>query len=123
MAYNMGSDNYSSTLTGIKNALLPIFVLSLLEIRPMYVSEMVSIMERESGGTFTTAYPYDVIFRLTENEYMIPEKKRQVDGRRRQLYAISDEGREYLEEIKKEFQNYMGGIDRIWDYIKSAKSE
>ncbi len=123
LAYKKGSDNFNASLSTIKNVLLPMFMLSLLEIRPMYVSEMVSILERESGGTFSTTYPYDVVFRLTEYEYMIPDKKMQVDGRRRQMYTISEEGRKYLKEIKKEYDEYINGIELVWNFIESVKSD
>lgn len=124
LAYKNNSlDNSNSSLSNIKKALLPMFILALLEVRPMYVSEIVSILEKESGGIYTTTYPYDIVFRLTENEYMIPVKKAQKDGRRRQLYTISKEGEIYLEEMKTEYKRYMKGIDLIWDFIDKNKQD
>ena len=89
----------------------------------MYVSEMVSIIENESDGVSQVSYPYDVVFRLTENDYMIPTKKEQRDGRRRQLYTISDKGRLYLQELKTLYENSMKSIDNLWKYIDDNKQD
>lgn len=124
MAYKYNSsDNPNASLSNIKKVLLPMFILALLEVRPMYVSEIVAILEKESGGIYTTSYPYDIVFRLTENEYMIPVKKTQKDGRRRQLYTISKEGQVYLKEMKEEYKKYINGIELLWNFIELNKDD
>lgn len=121
MAYKKPIDDQNSAVSSLKKALTPMFMLALLEVRPMYINEMVSIMESESDGTYAMSYPYDVVFRLTENDYMIPTKKEQRDGRRRQLYTISDKGKAYLLELKESYDRYMSNIDNIWKYIDENK--
>lgn len=123
LAYKKSTDENNSEILGFKKSLTPMFMLALLEVRPMYVSEMVSIIENESDGVSQVSYPYDVVFRLTENDYMIPTKKEQRDGRRRQLYTISDKGRLYLQELKTLYENSMKSIDNLWKYIDDNKQD
>lgn len=121
MAYKKPIDEKNSAVPSLKKALTPMFMLALLEVRPMYVNEMISIMESESDGIYAMSYPYDVVFRLTENDYMIPIKKEKRDGRRRQIYTISNKGKAYLLELKESYNNYMSSVDNIWKYIDENK--
>jgi len=121
LAYKLPLEEQNPSIASIKKALTPMFMLALLEVRPMYVSEMVSIIEKESEGAYSMAYPYDIVYRLTENDYMIPVKKAQIDGRRRQLYTISDKGKDYLLELKESYDKYMEGIENIWRFIDISK--
>ena len=58
--------------------------------------------------------PYRAIYRLTEAEYIIEDKKsKDLDGRRRQEFAITGKGRAHLKELTeayKAFSSAMNGI-------------
>ena len=51
-------------------------------------------------GDMSYVSPYRAIYKLTEDEYIVEEKKsKSLDGRRRQEFAITDKGRAHLKEL------------------------
>lgn len=78
-------------------------VLELLSDRPKYVYEISSEMKKRSEGRFTIAVLYPVLYRLEEQGYVENTSSEIVNSRIRNYYGITDSGRTYLSEIKKEF--------------------
>ncbi len=90
-----------------KRALSPIVVLNLLSDTPKYGYEISSEMKRRSNGRFTVSVLYPVLYRLEEQGYVCVAKTEVVNNRARSYYQITSEGRAYLEETKKSFNEMV----------------
>lgn len=122
MAYSNYNDNKGFPYSNLNKALTPMLLLSALELQPMYINEIVTMLEKESNGVYKTSYPYDIVYQLTENDYIIPTKKIQKDGRRRQLYMLSDKGKKYLDLLLADYKRYISGIEMLTNYIDTNKN-
>ena len=99
-----------------KRATSPLAVLRLLKERPMYVYEISQAMKKKSGGRFTIAVLYPVLYRLEEQGYVVVACTEVIRNRARSYYAITDAGAEYLSrslmeyrEMHRAFMSIMGG--------------
>lgn len=90
-----------------KRALSPIVVLNLLRDTPKYGYEISAEMKRRSNGRFTISVLYPVLYRLEEQGYVCVAKTEVVNNRARSYYQITSEGRVYLEETKKSFNEMV----------------
>lgn len=108
------SGTTSSMAESLKKAVSEMLVLCLLDEREMYVSELIDQMEARSDGTFAIAYPYALLLRLEKFGYALETHKRTApDGRRRQYFGITEDGREYLRELVKVYSILDDGVQRI----------
>ena len=94
----------------------PLAVLRLLKERPMYGYEISQAMKKKSGGRFTIAVLYPVLYRLEEQGYVVVARTEVIRNRARSYYAITDAGAEYLSrslmeyrEMHRAFMSIMGG--------------
>lgn len=99
-----------------KRATSPLVVLALLRERPMYGYEISSAMKKRSGGQYTIAVLYPVLYRLKEQGYIEETGTEISDGRARSYYRITAAGAEYLAEtlqqyetISEIFESLIGG--------------
>ena len=114
----------SSDTSGFKNLLkratTEMLVLLVLRNRPMYTYEMMSALERKSNGYLSFNTLYLAIYRLRELLF-IEETEKTVSGdnRVRVYFTITEAGREYLENLIKEYTTFSDVIDQIlsWDEI------
>ncbi|MDO5784821.1 MAG: PadR family transcriptional regulator [Eubacteriales bacterium] len=98
----------------LKKAVAEMLVLFLLNEREMYIGEIPEELNRRSGGVFHIVFPYSIIYRMVKFEYIEELKKRIApDGRRRQYYAITPKGREYLNQLRGLFAQFTAGIHTI----------
>ena len=98
----------------LKKAVAEMLVLFLLNERDMYIGEIPVELERRSGGVFHIVFPYSIIYRMVKFAYIEELKKRVApDGRRRQYYAITPRGREYLTQLRGLFAQFTTGVDTI----------
>ncbi len=102
-----------------KRATSPLVVLRLLRDGPMYGYELTQAMKRRSGGRFTIALLYPVLYRLEEQGYIRVERTEIVNNRARSYYGVTEAGREYLacsfqeyREIHEAFLEIMEEGDR-----------
>lgn len=102
-----------------KRATSPLVVLRLLRDRTMYGYEISQAMKRQSGGRFTISVLYPILYRLEEQGYIVVERTEVINNRARSYYAITDEGRLYLErsleeygEIHAAFMSIMEGSEQ-----------
>lgn len=87
-----------------KRATSPLVVLKLLERQPMYGYELSQAMKEKSGGRFTIAVLYPVLYRLEEQGYIREERAEVVNNRLRSYYGITDQGRRHLAQTLREYQ-------------------
>lgn len=98
----------------LKKAVAEMLVLFLLNERDMYIGEIPEELTRRSGGSFQIVFPYSIIYRMVKFEYIDECKKRIApDGRKRQYYAITDKGKNYLNELRALFKQFSMGVDTI----------
>ena len=86
-----------------KRATSPLVVLRLLQDRTMYGYQISQAMKEKSGGRFTIAVLYPILYRLEEQGYIQVEKTEVTNNRARSYYAITEEGRRYLARSLEEY--------------------
>lgn len=107
----------------MKKALTEFLVLHLLSQRPYYIGELTDALEERSGGVLNVVFPYAAVYRMLQNEYITEMKKRVApDGRRRQYYTITDEGRAHLETLVKDYRRFSQGVEKVLTWQEPVES-
>ncbi len=98
----------------MKKALTEFLVLHLLAQRPYFIGELTEALEQRSEGVLNVVFPYAAIYRMLQNEYIVELKKRVApDGRRRQYYTITDEGRARLVSMAQDYARFTMGVEKV----------
>lgn len=98
----------------LKRAVTEMLVLKLLDREDMHAPQIMKSLEEGSGGALTLVSPYMLFYRLIENGYIVEAyKKIAQDGRRRQYYQITEEGRRYLAELIAAYRRIMEGVELL----------
>ena len=108
-------DNSHAFEAYYKRATSPLVVLRLLEEKAMYGYEISQAMKKKSGGKFTIAVLYPVLYRLEEQGYIAIERTEVVNNRVRSYYAITDEGRQYLARACQEYREMHRAFTAIME--------
>lgn len=89
-------------------------VLHLLRQKPMYTYEMMSTIDKRSGGEITFNTLYLSIYRLEENGYIQEHEKVMTEDNRARIYfAITEAGSVYLDTLIEAYKRYTAALDRI----------
>jgi len=100
----------------LKKALTEMLVLKLLSQREYYIGELTAQIKQKSAGALVIVFPYGAIYRMTRCGYIAESKKRNApDGRLRQFYVITDQGKAYLAQLLEEYQNFSQGVQKVLD--------
>lgn len=87
-----------------KRALNPLVILSILQERPKYAYEMTQELKQRSNNLYQMPLLYPVLYRLEENGFIeISETVISEKNRTRTYYRITEAGKSYLAECKKQF--------------------
>ena len=98
----------------LKKAVAEMLVLSLLSREDMHAPQIIRSLEEEAGRALTMTSPYMLLYRMIEKEYILEAyKKIAPDGRRRQYYQITEEGRGYLEALKAVYRRVSAGVEQL----------
>lgn len=98
----------------LKKAVTEMLVLSLLESEDMHAIQLTQELEKRSGEAVSIVFPYSALYRLIDAGYIIEAyKKNAPDGRRRQYFQITPEGRVYSGELRQVYRRFTGGVDLI----------
>ena len=98
----------------LKKAVAEMLVLFLLDEREMYIGEIPEELKRRSGGMIHVVFPYSIIYRMPGFGYIEePRKRLAPDGRRRQYYAITKRGQNYLADLRALFDKFSAGMETI----------
>ena len=108
-------DNSHAFEAYYKRATSPLVVLCLLKEKAMYGYEISQAMKKKSGGKFTIAVLYPVLYRLEEQGYVAIERTEVVNNRVRSYYAITDEGRQYLARACQEYREMHRAFTAIME--------
>lgn len=117
-------ENSSTTLEeNLKKALTEMLVLKLLSEREYYVGELTDTLRERSGKALSIVFPYAALYRMIERGHISEVKKRIApDGRRRQYFTITDEGKAYLDSSIKTYRAFIKGVDDILSFkVKDKK--
>ncbi|MCD8383812.1 MAG: PadR family transcriptional regulator [Clostridiales bacterium] len=98
----------------LKKAMTELLVLYLLSQQEYYIGELASAIQEKSGGRLNIVFPYAAIYRMGRNEYITESKKRFApDGRLRQYYTITEEGRAYLDGLLAVYRRFTAGVEEL----------
>lgn len=98
----------------LKKALTELLILFLFAEREHYIGELSPLLNTRSHGILSIVFPYAAIYRISQAGYLEETKKRTApDGRLRQYYKITDEGRAYLQELLKTYHVFFQGVNDI----------
>ena len=98
----------------LKKALTELMVLFLLSEKECYIGELTSMIHNRSQGALNIVFPYGAIYRL-ENAGFIKDigKRNAPDGRRRQFYTITDEGKTNLNHLLSTYERFSKGVSDV----------
>lgn len=105
------NDPYKGLEDNLKRAVMEMLVLNLLNQEDMYAAQIMQSLEEGSKGALTLVSPYMLFYRLIEGGYILEAyKKIAPDGRRRQYYQITEEGKKYLTDLIVVYRRVIGGV-------------
>lgn len=123
MAITKKSKNFDGNLTeNLKKGLTEFLVLSCLEKRPMSIYEILKLLDEKSNARCKITFPYALIYRLTGYGFIADDGKRVSDNRLRAFYRITDEGKVYLEQMRKEYNSFVSGMSTLLDYLNEENA-
>jgi len=123
MAMVKKSKNFDGNLTeNLKKGLTEFLVLSCLEKRPMSIYEILKLLDEKSNARCRITFPYALIYRLTGYGFIADDGKRVSDNRLRAFYRITDEGKAYLEQMRKEYTSFVSGMSALLDYLNEENA-
>ena len=105
----------NSIRESLKKATTEMLVLFVLRKRPMYTYEMMQELETISCGAISFNTLYQAIYRLTDFGYVAEHEKKVVDNRARIYFAVTPEGKLYLQQLISEYRAFTNAVDRILD--------
>ena len=80
----------------------------------MNTHEILQLIDEQSDSACSISHPYNIFYRLLANGYIVESGKRIAeDSRRRQYYAITEEGRAYYRQIRMEYENFIAGASKV----------
>lgn len=123
MAMVKKSKNFDGNLTeNLKKGLTEFLVLSCLEKRPMSIYEILKLLDEKSNARCRITFPYALIYRLTGYGFIADDGKRVSDNRLRAFYRITNEGKAYLEQMRKEYTSFVSGMSALLDYLNEENA-
>lgn len=96
-----------------KRATSPLVVLCLLQDGAMYGYQISQTMQKKSNGRFTIAVLYPILYRLEEQGYIRVEQTEVINNRARSYYAITDDGKVYLEQSIQNYRELHDAFEKI----------
>lgn len=98
----------------LKKALTELLILFLFGEQEHYIGELSPLLSARSHGVLSIVFPYAAIYRITQAGYLTETKKKTApDGRLRQYYRITEEGRVHLQEMLAIYRTFLHGVDDI----------
>ena len=106
----------------LKKALSEMLVLALLHERDYYALEMAPAIAERSNGVISITFPYAILYRMIDQQYIQEMPKRIApDGRRRQYFRITEMGRDYFQQIWTVYKTFTSGVDRLVASAQTAE--
>ena len=123
MATVTKSKNFEGNLTeNLKTGLTEFLVLSCLEKRSMSIYEILRFLDEKSDSHCKITFPYALIYRLTGYGFIADDGKRISDNRLRAFYRINDEGKVYLDQMRKEYDAFLSGMNALFSHLENEEA-
>lgn len=102
----------------LKRGTIEMILLSLLEQEDKYGYQLSQDLEKQSDGEYqiNEATMYPTLYRLKKNGYLEENKVLVVGKRFRVYYHLSESGKQYLDETRKEYYNVCAAIEKVLTY-------
>lgn len=98
----------------LKKAVTEMLVLVLLSQEDMHSAQIMQTLAERSENRLSIVFPYAVLYRLIDRGYIWEAyKKIAPDGRRRQYYQITAQGRDHLAALNTIYRRFIGGVDLL----------
>lgn len=98
----------------LKKALSEMLVLALLHERDYYALELSPAIAARSNGAIAITFPYAILYRMIEQQYIQELPKRIApDGRRRQYFGITKTGRDYFQQVWNIYKVFTSGVEQL----------
>lgn len=98
----------------LKKALTEVLVLFLLSEKECYIGELTTAIKDRSHGTLNIVFPYGAIYRLESAGFIKDIGKRNApDGRRRQFYTITEDGKHHLDHLLETYERFSKGVSDV----------
>ena len=101
-----------------KKGVLELCVLVLLDKKDRYGYELVQKISDQIEISEGSVYP--LLRRLTKEEYFTTYLQESTEGPPRKYYTLTEKGREYLQTLLLEWQQFREGVDTL---IKEGASD
>lgn len=100
---------------GIKRGTVEILLLTLLQQEDMYGYQLAQTIAKESEGLYILqeSSMYPTLYRLLDKKCISDREERVGKRRIRVYYHLEDYGKQYLEELKKEYFSITQGVFNI----------
>lgn len=98
----------------LKKALAELLLLHLLCQREYYIGEMTATLNEQSSGRLKLVFPYSAVYRLQKAGLIAEcDKRTAPDGRRRQYFCITQQGREYYRQLRQIYSDFSLGVAQL----------
>lgn len=107
----------------LKKGITEMLILSFLDKEDMHTYAIMNKLDELSGGVCKISYPYAVIYRLTDCKYIEEAGKKVDENRLRQFYRITPSGKVYLNDMRKEYDTFINGVNMIFQALKGEGTD
>lgn len=98
----------------LKKAVTELILLHLLSKKDCYIGELTEAISDKSEGMLHIVFPYGAIYRLQQAGYILEKGKRNApDGRRRQYFCITPQGRVYLNTLLRVYARFTKSVEDV----------
>ncbi len=108
------SSSSQSMEENLKKAVIEMLVMLLLDEEDMHSAQITQTLEERADESLNLSFPYALLYRLIECGYIREAyKKNAPDGRRRQYYQITEEGRNHLSVLLATYRRFSENMERL----------
>jgi len=111
----------SALIENLKKGMTELLVLNTLDMRPMYIYELIQEINVDIPEKCRIAYPYAAFYRLIEAKCITESGKKTADDRLRTYYKITEKGRKRLKSMKEDYALFTDSIDLILKRSEAQK--
>ena len=109
-----GAPEKSALIENLKKGITEMLVLNALDIRPMYIYELIQEVHVDVPEKCRIAYPDAAFYRLIEAKYITEAGKKNADDRLRTYYKITEKGRAQLNLYTEEWYSYSRRLNKVF---------
>ena len=117
-----GAPEKSALIENLKKGMTEMLVLNALDIRPMYIYELIQEVNVDVPEKCRIAYPYAAFYRLIEAKCITEAGKKNADDRLRTYYKITEKGRKRLKVMKEDYELYVASVNSVLKRAESLKA-